>query len=98
MILPASNVQHLMLREDVVEAVKAGQFRVHSVVTVDEALELLTGIPAGKQGPDGTYPPDSVNGLVQAKLLRFAAQLQAFSGHHAHVDEIDEPYQGIDQR
>jgi predicted ATP-dependent protease len=94
-ILPASNVQHLMLREDVVEAVEAGRFRVHAISTVDEALELLTGIPAGKQGPDGTYPPDSVNGLVQAKLLRFAAQLQAFSGHHAHIDEIDEPYRQI---
>jgi lon-related putative ATP-dependent protease len=78
-IVPASNVQHLMLREDVVEAVRAGQFRIFSISTVDEALEILTGVPAGEKGPDGLYPPDSINGRVQAKLIRFAKQLQAFT-------------------
>jgi predicted ATP-dependent protease len=78
-IVPASNVQHLMLREDVVEAVRAGQFRIFSISTVDEALEILTAVPAGEKGPDGLYPPDSINGRVQAKLIRFAKQLQAFT-------------------
>src|SRR5690606_25348252 len=64
-IIPASNVQHLMLREDVVEAVQEGRFKVYSVSTIDEALELLTGVPVGERQPDGTYPPDSLNGRVQ---------------------------------
>jgi predicted ATP-dependent protease len=81
-IIPASNVQHLMLREDVVEAVRAGRFKVYSVSTVDEALELLTGVEAGTRGPDGTYPPDSINGRVQSQLTRFAERLRAFTSDH----------------
>jgi lon-related putative ATP-dependent protease len=90
-ILPDSNVQHLMLREDVVEAVKAGQFHIYSITTVDEAIELLTGVPAGQRGADGLYPPDSVNGRVQARLLHFAEQLQAFVAEHRHADEAVSP-------
>ena len=71
-IIPASNVQHLMLREDVVRAVRDGKFRVFAVDSVDEALELLTGLPAGQKGADGTYPPGSINALVQARLVDFA--------------------------
>jgi lon-related putative ATP-dependent protease len=81
-VIPASNIQHLMLREDVVEAVRAGRFKVYSVSTVDDALELLTGAPAGERGPDGAYPPDSINGLVQAQLTRFAERLRAFTSEH----------------
>jgi predicted ATP-dependent protease len=90
-LLPVSNVQHLMLREDVVEAVKAGQFRIYSIASVDEALELLTGVPAGQRGPDGRYPPDSVNGRVQARLVHFAEQLQAFTNEHRHFDDAAQP-------
>ena len=78
-IIPASNVQHLMLREDVVEAVREGRFKVYSISTIDEALELLTGVSAGERGPDGAYPSDSINGLVQTQLGRFAERLRAFS-------------------
>jgi predicted ATP-dependent protease len=78
-VIPASNVQHLMLREDVVEAVRQGRFRVYSVETVDEALELLTGVPAGTRGIEGVYPPDSINGMVQAQLTRYAERLRAFT-------------------
>jgi len=81
-IIPASNVQHLMLREDVVEAVRSGKFKVYSVSRIDEALELMTGVPAGERGPDGSFPPDSINGRVQAQLRRFAEQLKAFGDHH----------------
>lgn len=81
-IIPASNVQHLMLREDVVEAVRAGQFKIHSITTIDEALELLTDVPAGTPGPDGAYPPDSINGLVQAQLMHFAERLRAFTSDY----------------
>ena len=76
-IIPASNVQHLMLREDVVQAVRDGKFNVYGVAGVDEALELLTGVPAGKKRPDGTYPPGSINALVQARLSEFAERWRA---------------------
>jgi len=75
-ILPASNVQHLMVREDVLEAAKNGRFRVYAVSSLDEALELLTGIPAGEKQPDGSYPPDSVNGRVQARLREMAEHMR----------------------
>jgi predicted ATP-dependent protease len=79
-IVPASNVQHLMLRDDVVEAVKAGRFKVYAVSALDEALELLTGIAAGRKDASGSYPAESLNGRAQARLTEFARRLQAFSG------------------
>jgi lon-related putative ATP-dependent protease len=81
-IVPASNVQHLMLREDVVEAVRQGQFHVYSISTIDEALELLTGMQAGARAADGTYPAESINGRVQAQLVRFAERLREFTEEH----------------
>jgi predicted ATP-dependent protease len=67
-IIPAANVKNLMLREDVVEASRSGKFAVYAVETVDEALSLLTGIPAGERDETGAFPENSVNGLVEAKL------------------------------
>jgi lon-related putative ATP-dependent protease len=90
-IIPASNVQHLMLREDVVEAVKAGRFHVYSVATVDEALELLTGVPAGEKGPDGEYPPDSLNGRVMARLRQFTERLRELGMTGRSMDPWDDP-------
>jgi predicted ATP-dependent protease len=75
-VIPASNVQHLMLREDVVQAVKDGQFAVYSVASIDEALELLTGVEAGDRREDGTYAPESLNGRVLARLGEFAERLR----------------------
>ena len=71
-IIPAANRKNLMLRRDVVEAAEAGRFRVYAVETVDEAIALLTGRPAGEPGEDGTYPLDSVNGFVDARLVELA--------------------------
>jgi predicted ATP-dependent protease len=76
-LVPKSNVQHLMLREEVVAAAREGRFRVFPVETVDEALELLTGVPAGVRGEDGRFPGDSVNGRVEARLETFAADARA---------------------
>ena len=75
-IIPATNIQHLMLREDVVQAVREGRFRIDSVSTVDQALELLTGIPAGEKDADGKYPPGSINGLVHARLVEMEKKLR----------------------
>jgi predicted ATP-dependent protease len=71
-IIPSSNVQHLMLREDVVQAVREGRFTVYAIDSVDEALELFTGVPAGQKGADGKYPDGSINARVQEKLREFA--------------------------
>lgn len=78
-LIPASNVKHLMLRGDVVAAVRAGQFHVYPLMTVDEALELLTGLPAGVADAEGIYPADSLNGRVMARLATFAERQKEFS-------------------
>ncbi len=75
-VIPATNVQHLMLREDVVQAVQDGKFAIHSVSTLDEALEALTGVPAGEKQADGSYPPDSINGRVMKRLAEMAENLR----------------------
>jgi len=67
-IIPAANVRHLMLREDVVEAVRAGRFHVHAVSTVDEGLALLSGLDTGVRGLDGRYPEGSFNAAVENVL------------------------------
>jgi len=73
-VIPRANVGHLMLREDVVEAVAAGRFHIHAYASVDEAAALMTGLAAGAQGKDGAYPPDSLNGRVAAGLDAFAKE------------------------
>jgi predicted ATP-dependent protease len=61
-----------MLREDVVEAVKNGQFSIYAVSTIDEGIEVLTGVKAGERGADGTFPTGSINRLVENKLKSYA--------------------------
>lgn len=77
-LIPASNVRHLMLREDVVEAVAARQFHVFPIHTIDEGTALLTGLEAGERGPDGTFPEGSLNALVQERLREMAEQARAY--------------------
>jgi predicted ATP-dependent protease len=72
-IIPAANLEHLMLRDDVVAAAAAGRFRVHAVRHVDEAIELLTGFVAGASELTSDLPQDTVNGRVAARLKAFAA-------------------------
>ena len=76
-ILPPQNVDDLMLREDVIEAIAAGQFHLYPVATIDDGLPILTGVAAGQRCADVWYPPDSVNGRVDAQLRRFAEQWYA---------------------
>lgn len=77
-IIPASNIKHLMLRWDVVNAVRSGQFSIYSVETVDQALELLTGMEAGTADDQGVYPTDSINGRADAQLTRFTTISQEY--------------------
>jgi predicted ATP-dependent protease len=79
-IIPARNRRNLMLRDDVIESVRAGRFRVYAANSVDEAMELLTGLPAGDRQPDGTYPEGSVNALVDARLREMGEAMRKFGG------------------
>jgi len=78
-LIPASNVQHLMLRRDVVEAVREGKFHIYPVTHVDEGIELLTGVPAGERGADGAFPGGSINGRAEARLGAFAEAARRFA-------------------
>jgi lon-related putative ATP-dependent protease len=78
-LIPKSNIQHLMLRQDVIEACKAGTFSIFPIGTIDEGIALLTGCQAGERGVDGVYPSGSVNLLVEDRLHSFAHIRQSFS-------------------
>jgi lon-related putative ATP-dependent protease len=70
-IIPCSNVQHLMLRRDVVAAVRKKRFHVYRIASVAEGIEVLTAVPAGTADADGNFPPQTVFGEVQRKLKSF---------------------------
>ena len=78
-IIPRTNVQNLMLKDEVVKAVEAGRFHIWAVSTIDQGVELLTGRLAGERRADGTYPQGSVNALVEERLHDYAARLRAFT-------------------
>ncbi|MCL4838342.1 MAG: ATP-dependent protease, partial [Thermoanaerobaculia bacterium] len=71
-VVPQSNLVHLMLRADVVAAVEEGKFRVFAVRDVDDCLELLSGLPAGERGRDGRFPEGSFNRRVEERLAALA--------------------------
>jgi predicted ATP-dependent protease len=70
-IVPESNVRNLMLSREVVEAVAAGHFHVWSATTVDQGIELLTGMPAGGRGDDGRFPEGTIHARVEERLERW---------------------------
>ena len=77
-IVPHQNVRNLMLRDDVVAALKEGSFHIYAVRSVDEGIEVLTGVPAGERRPDGTYLEGTVNHLVDKRLQELAQSLKGF--------------------
>jgi predicted ATP-dependent protease len=83
-LIPAANVQHLMLRDDVVAACRDGQFAVYAVSTIDQGIEILTGVAAGERGSDGGFPAGTVNRLVEAKLTAFAQARRRFNADDDH--------------
>ncbi len=78
-LIPASNVTHLMLREPVIEAVNDGRFHIYPVEHIDQGITLMTGIEAGKKKSDGTYPEGSINALVSKRLETLARKKQTFT-------------------
>lgn len=75
-IIPARNIKHLMLKKDVVEAVKEGKFSIYPISKVDEGLEILTGMQVGELGEDGTYPEGTINYLVAKRLTEISESLE----------------------
>lgn len=76
-LIPPQNVINLMLREDIVEAVREGKFHIFAIATVDEGIELLTGLPAGQRQEDGAFPEDTIHGRVERRIKEFRRQLKS---------------------
>ena len=70
-IIPIQNVRNLHLSNEIIEAVKSGKFHIYAVSTIDEGIEILTGVPAGKQNKDGRFPAGTINYLVYEKLKKY---------------------------
>ncbi len=79
-IIPHQNIQNLMLRNDLIESVKQGKFHIYPVKTIDEGIEILTGIKAGTRKADGTFEEDTANYLVDEELKRLAKSWKTFTG------------------
>jgi lon-related putative ATP-dependent protease len=77
-IIPESNVQNLMLKEKVLDAVRHGKFHIYPVKTIDEGIEILTGVKAGVRLPDGTFREETVNRRVDKRLSEMAERLREF--------------------
>ncbi|MBC7234889.1 MAG: AAA family ATPase [Chloroflexi bacterium] len=75
-LIPKANVRHLMLRDEVRQAVEKGQFHIYAVSTIEEGIELLTGVPAGTPDEEGNYPEGTVYHAVQAKLDEYAERMK----------------------
>jgi lon-related putative ATP-dependent protease len=88
-VIPLANVSDLMLRKDVVEAVGEGRFRIYAISTVEEGIELLTGVPAGSPNEEGEYEGETVYGRVSKRLARMAKDAR-----DALRAERDEPKNG----
>lgn len=77
-LIPQSNVQNLMLKEEIVEAVQDGKFNIYAVRTIDQGIEVLTGVKAGAKKPDGSFESGSINDLVNNRLREMAEKLKSF--------------------
>ncbi len=86
-LIPRSNVPHLMLRDDVVAAVAAGEFEIYAVDAVDQAVALLTGVEAGVRDRNDEYPPDSVNGKVERALIGLATRRREYGREREDRDK-----------
>ncbi len=83
-MIPEANERHLMLHEEVAEAVERGEFHIYSVATIDQGIELLSGRPAGQRDADGNYPEGSINAAVKKRLGDLAETSRRF--HHTNGD------------
>ena len=77
-MMPQSNVQHLMLKDEVVAAVRSGQFHIYPVQSIAQGIEVLTGVKAGEPNPDGGFGKGTINYLVQARLSEMAERVKEY--------------------
>ncbi|MCX6049059.1 MAG: ATP-binding protein, partial [Chloroflexi bacterium] len=94
-MIPAANIKHLMLRHDVVAAVEAGRFSIYAVETIDQGIEILTGMPGGERDAEGHYPEASINARVEKRLSAMAEKLKEFNaplkngnGHQTETKQL----------
>ncbi|MBM3120206.1 MAG: ATP-dependent protease, partial [Chloroflexi bacterium] len=87
-MIPQRNLRNLMLRQEVMDSVKQGKFHVYAVSTVDEGIEVLTGVKAGEKNEDGSYPDGTINYKVGKKLKEMAAKLRQFTVPRTEEKEI----------
>jgi lon-related putative ATP-dependent protease len=80
-IIPGANLPHLMLRQDVIDAVDAGRFRVYAARDVEQVMALLSGMPAGERDAQGRYPEDSFNGRIQHRIQQLVELRKRFAVH-----------------
>ena len=92
-MIPKDNIQHLMLKEEVLDAIEAGKFHVYGISTIDEGIEVLTGAPAGERLEGGGYPEGTVHYLVEQRLKEMAKAARDFSkgGKETDASESSEP-------
>ncbi len=78
-MIPFQNIKNLMLRRDVIDAVATGQFRIYAVKTIDEGIEILTGIPAGVRSSSGCFEEETVNCRIEQRLKEFSESMRKYS-------------------
>jgi len=93
-LLPRTNLPHLVLRDDVAEAVATGRFHLYAVETVSQGIEILTGLPAGTRDEAGRFPASSVFGRVERRMIEIAERLREAEGHHHVMTEAAESDDG----
>jgi len=86
-LIPSANVRNLMLRQDVVDAVQAGKFNIYPVSTIDQGIEILTGMPAGERTAEGKFPIAGINQRVEARLIELAEKRIVFARKDSEVTD-----------
>jgi predicted ATP-dependent protease len=83
-LVPRANLPHLVLRDDVADAVGRGEFNLYAVDTAAQGIEILTGLPAGERDESGRFPASSVFGRVERRIIEIAEKLREAEGHIVH--------------
>jgi lon-related putative ATP-dependent protease len=89
-LIPSANIKHLMLQQDVIDAVAEGKFQIYPIETIEQGIEVLTGVPAGEKDEEGQYPEGSVNQKVVARLEKMAETQRAFNRPPEEKNREDE--------
>ena len=97
-IIPVQNIRNLHLPDEIIESVKKKEFHIYAVNTIDEGIEILTDIPAGKKQADGTYPKGTINYLVMQKLKKYYEKAKMNSAFNTSNNKVQEKNKQKKQR